>query len=291
MARSNKTSVIETLFDKRWQGSRKPLSKSIVTLAEVQEAIRAHNRANPRDKLSTRNPANFFKDFIRKRASANQNWPQAVLNKGYTARQVTGKGLCFEFIKLAPGQVDPFPSGAIAPNPQAPVHRIQSASMPIASRRLGRKDEGWLIQVLAKLHMIETHLALESPRPIIQVDLLQTNVKLSGAEIDALFLAIEQDMNDPRSSPKEVLVTCEAKGRADDILIDQIASQVSAAFRMKGVTQDFVLPLAAKAVGPSRIHILQFFPVDRASAGGPLSLQLESEAVYELVPPVPGVGR
>jgi hypothetical protein len=163
--------------------------------------------------------------------------------------------------------------------------------MPIASRRLGRKDEAWLIQVISRLHLVETHLALHYPRQILQVDLLQTNVKLSGAEIDALFLALEQETDDPKASPREILVTCEAKGLSDDILIDQIASQIRAAFRMKAVHQDLVVPIAAKAVAPSRIHIVQFSPVDRHAATQRFSLQIETEAVYDLVPPVPGVGK
>lgn len=193
MPRSNKTAIIEALFDKRWRGPKKPLSNPIVTLAQVQVSIRAHNKANPTNKLSTRNPANFFKDFIRKKKSANKNWPKSVLTRGYTGRQVTGKGLCFEFIPLQRGQTDPFPASGIRPSRNAVHHKIQSASMPLASRRLGRKDEAWLIQVLSRLHVIETHIALHSSRPFLQVDLLQTNVKLSGAEIDAPFLGLEQD--------------------------------------------------------------------------------------------------
>ena len=71
MAESNKTPVIEILFNKRWQGPKKPLTTPVVTLADVQDAIRSYNNSKPRTKLSTRNPANFFKDFIRKRRSPN----------------------------------------------------------------------------------------------------------------------------------------------------------------------------------------------------------------------------
>ena len=290
MPGSKKTLIIEALFDERWQGPGKLLANPIVTLADAQRAIRAYNRKNPSKTLSTRNPANFFKDFIRKRRSANINWPQSVFERGFSARQTTGAGLCFEFVLLTSGQTEPFQGAGIQPGPRAPAHKIQSTSMPIASRRLGRRDEAWLIQVLVKLHVIETHLALHYRAPIQQIDLLQTNVKLGRAEVDALYLGLELPSSDKPTSPREILITCEAKGRGDDILPDQILSQVNAAFRMRGMNQDHVLPLAAKAIAPSKVHVVQFASVARADLAQLETLAIESEAVYELVPPVPGVG-
>ena len=170
------------------------------------------------------------------------------------------------------------------------THRIQSSSMSLASRRLGRSDEAWLIQVLVKLNVIETHLSVASKREIIQVDLLQTNLKQSRAEIDALFLAVEQDGGEG-AGPREVLVTCEAKGIRDDILEDQMVAQVKAVFKMKSITQTTIIPLAAKAVGPSTVYIVQFAPIDQSKVSDLESLTLESEALYELVPAVPGIGE
>ena len=99
---------------------------------------------------------------------------------------------------------------------------MESVSLPLASRRLGRGDEPWLIQVVARLRVVESHFSLVSRRSVRQLDLLQLNVKLSGTEIDALFLAQEE------VAPgvfEEVIVTCEAKGIRDDILEDQILKQ------------------------------------------------------------------
>ena len=290
MPKSEKTTIIEALFDKRWKGPGKPLSGPIVTLDHVQKALTDHNRANPSHRLSTRNPANFFKDFIRKRRSANANWPPSVLKRGFTARQVTGKGQCFEFVLLPPGQKEPFPAGAIHPRKKTPTHDMQSASMPIASRRMGRRDEAWLIQVISRLHIIETHLALHGPATFLQVDLLQTNVKLARAEIDAVFLALEEPVLTGQP-PREAIITCEAKGLADDIIPDQVLAQVKAAFTMEGLTQDKIVPLAAKAVAPSTIHVVQFSSVSRKEAPLLSALSVQSDALYRLVPPVPGIGR
>jgi len=284
---SQKTAIIEDLFDQRWQADTGSLADPMVTLAQVAAAIAEHETA-----LSPKNPANFFKDLIRNRRSANANWPQSVLDRGYTARQVTSRGNCFEFTPLQPGQALPFPrSGIHEPGPDVPLRQLQSASMPLASRRLGRSDEAWLIQVLARLHVRETHFALHPFRRFVQVDLLQTNVKLSRAEIDALFLAVEEVPGTETEQTREVLVTCEAKGLRDDLLEDQLIAQARAALGMSGVQQEVVFPTVAKAIGPSRVYVVQFAPIVRGDAAGLSSLQSESAAVYELVPSVPGVGK
>lgn len=290
MANSPKTSIIEALFNKRWQGVDKPLLDPRVTLAQVSEAIEVSNVGKKGKTLSTKNPANFFKDFIRIKKSANKNWPQSVFDRGYTARQITGGGACFEFVRLQPGQTEPFPISVIhKPGPAVPHDQIQSASMPLASRRLGRSNEAWLVQVLVRLHVIETHLALHSTRKFVQVDLLQTNIKLSKTEIDAVFLGLEElpDTHDLR----EVIITCEAKGLRDDILEDQIVAQVKAAFGMAAMRQNIVLPIATKAVAPSRVYVVQFAPVNREDAPNLSLLTVESETLYDLLPAVPGVGK
>ena len=289
---SRKTTIIESLFNLRWQGPGNPLTDPLVTLAQVEEAIGEYNSGNPQRPLSRLNPANFLKDFIRNKASANSNWPPSVLERGYTARQATGEGLCFEFVRLQSGQTLPFPITVIpAPGPNVVTVALQSASMPLASRRLGRRDEAWLIQVIARLKVIESHLALCSPRTFFQVDLLQTNVKLARAEIDALFLGIEQLPDIQPTQLREVVIACEAKGLRDDILEDQLIAQVKATFRMAAVNQDTVMPIAIKAIAPSRVYVVQFRPVNRLEAADLSSLSVESEAIYELIPPVPGVGK
>jgi hypothetical protein len=291
---SRKIPVIEALFEASWDDESQTVSKSLVTLKEVLEAIKVYNAdCAPGRELGEGNAANFMKDLIRNKRSANRNWPQSVFARGYTARQVTGENACFEFIPLAPGQTEPFPLNVIpAPTDAVPRHRVESASMPLASRRLGRKDESWLMQVLVRLRVFETHLSLFSGWQVVQMDLLQLGVKQRRTEIDGLFLAVEEvegDDNESEPATRELLVCCEAKSRRDDILEDQILSQVRAVFRMKAITQDVVVPMAAKTVGPSQVHVLEFEAVTREAAPTMESLVIASEAVYEFVPPVPGV--
>jgi len=284
---TDKTEIIEAIFRQRWSAKGRKLSEPIVTLTDVSEAIADYNRKHRERQMSTRNPANFFKDFIRNRESANRNWPPFVFESGYAARQVTGKGLCFEFVALAEGQHEPFPAGDFAaPTNKTPLHRIESVSMPLASRKLGRNDEPWLIQVITRLRIIETHFSLYSKRKVKQVDLLQMSVKLMGTEIDSLFLLQEEG---EQGELREVIVTAEAKRGRDDILEDQILRQAKAPFRMPQVTQDVVVPVAVKCIGPSKIYVVEFSELDRGAFEGVDSLTIASDSLFEIVPPVPGI--
>ena len=291
LAKSKKTQIVESVFNARWDQRTRTVSDRIVTLEQVADAIRRYNSAHPESKLSDRNPANFFKDFIRNRNRANANWPASVFKRGYTARQLTGSNECFEFVPLALGQTEPFPNLIPAPTELTPRCRIESVSLPLASRRLGRRDEAWLIQVLVRLRVIETHLALFSKRKLVQIDHLQMSVKLQEAEIDALFLATESEESAAPGNTREVIVSCEAKGLRDDVLQDQILRQVQTVFRMPGLRQDLVLPIAVKAIGRSAVRVIEFDVVARADVAASDSLSIVSDGIYELVPPIPGIGE
>ena len=183
------------------------------------------------------------------------------------------------------------------PSSSTPRLRIESASLPLASRRLGRSDETWLTQVCVRLRLVETHLALVSALEVVQVDHLQMSVKLGPTEIDAMYLVIEETGAAGAAgaagtgATREVLLTCEAKGRSDDILEGQVVSQVRSAFGLSDTGQDRVVPVAVKAVGPSEVFVVEFEAVGRAEADDLEDLQVASSAVYELVPPVPGIGE
>jgi len=113
------------------------------------------------------------------------------------------------------------------------------------------------------------------------------SVKLAKSEIDALFLATEKDDS---GTGNEILICCEAKGRGDDILADQIVRQVQALFDASGMDQNMIIPIAVKAVGPSQVHVIEFEAVSREDSKSVTLLKPVSQAVYELVPVVPGIG-
>jgi hypothetical protein len=281
---SFKTEVIAEIFNQRFVDGT--IRNPLVTLEEVGQAIQEYNRRHGAS-LSTRNPANFFKDFIRVTARGNENWPASVLSSGYTGRQRTEHGACFEFVRLAEGQTDAFPKVDFArPSDETPRYQVESVSLPLASRRLGRNDEPWLIQVIARLRIVESHFSLSSGRKIRQLDLLQLNVKLSGTEIDALFLAHEEVGPEEY---EEVIVTCEAKTGRDDILEGQILSQAKAPFKMRQVRQNRVIPLAVKCVAPSTIYVVEFNELSREGYEDVETLTLSAESLFEIKPPVPGI--
>jgi hypothetical protein len=274
MSRSKKTVVIEAIFDERWDSVTKTLSDPLVRVSDIR-------RHWPEGNVYA-----FFKDIVRNAARANGIWPQSVLERGFTGAQDVSDGGSFRFVPLRPGQTVAFVD-TYAPSDVTPRHRIESASLPLASRRLGRGDEPWLIQVAVRLRIIETHLALFSRRQILTVDHLQMSVKLQPAEVDALFLAVEQL---PDLSTRELIICCEAKSLRDDIVEEQVLRQVQAIAAQPAVTQALVLPVALKAIGASTLFVVEFEAVAREEAASTTALQPVSDAVYELVPPVPGIG-
>lgn len=301
---SDKPYVIERIFRERWNDDTQTLSNPLVTFDDLQAAIAAHNLEHPDKILSTGNPANFFKDIVRYRTSANRNWPAYVLEHGYTARPVVGNRRSFEFVRLDEGQAEPFPViESLQPKESTPRHVIESVSLPLASRRLGRSDESWLIQVLVRLRVLETHFAIYSPHRIVQLDHLQIGVKLHKSEIDALFLAVADnseaaELDDENRGAEvapqlsEIIVTLEAKGRREDILLPQVKGQLSAVFTQSAITQDVAIAVAAKAIGPSQVYLVEFQAVLREQADllPEVDLEVASEAVYEFSPHVPGIG-
>lgn len=111
-------------------------------------------------------------------------------------------------------------------------------------------------------------------------------VKLSGTEIDAIFLAHEE------TAPgefQEIIITCEAKAGRDDILEDQILRQAKAPFKKKQVTQGHVIPIAVKCVAPSKIFVVEFLALDRKTYETVNTLTIASDSLFEIKPPVPGI--
>ncbi len=61
-------------------------------------------------------------------------------------------------------------------------------------------------------------------------------------------------------------------------------------FSLPNVSQPFVVPIALKSVGPSKIHIIEYDIVTRDAAEITEALSIVNQQVFELVPPVPGIG-
>lgn len=295
---NRKTIILEQIFEGRWDSATQSVPRDLVTLKDVSKAIKRFNRKPPKGlkPMSDKNPANFFKDFIRRISAANRNWPKSVLARGYTARQETGKGNSFRFIRLPAGHVTAFVESE-SNYPQFPgkecKFRIQSLSLDYKSRLLGRHDESWLMQIAVRLRLVQSHLALCSQRIFIEVSELQQNLKQSGAEIDGLFLGKVTPQN-------SMLITVEAKGRSDDILQSQIAAQVNAVMKMKSIQKNiaaiagdenefYILPMAMKVIEESVVYIAEFETVRYVKNGKITAVALVNESLCQIMPPVEGI--
>lgn len=288
--RSQKTQVVEYLFEKV-----KGEDSWVVTLQDVSEAIEHCNKAFNLN-LSTRNPANFMKDLVRGR-SASSNWPQSLKDARIGGRQRVGGGRVFEFVPYASAQTDPFESSFVRGENLTPIP-VQSISMPLTAKSLGRSDESWLIQVAVGLRVIETHFATRertSSLNIMEIVHLQTGVKLATSEVDAIFLAsAERDETRLRA-----LVTCEAKQASERILDHQIVEQVVAAnksLKSAGISVDLIIPIALQASlePPGCVYLAEFeewTPAQAEVSEDELGkLVLVAEGLYQLTPAVPGIG-
>lgn len=295
---NRKAIILEQIFESRWDSATQSVARDLVTLKDVSKAIKRFNRNLPKGlkTMSDKNPANFFKDFIRRTSAANRNWPKSVLARGYTARQETSAGNSFRFIRLPAGHVTAFVQSE-SNYPQFPGRecrfRIQSLSLDSKSRLLGRHDESWLMQIAARLRLVQSHLALCSQRVFIEVSELQQNLKQSGAEIDGLFLGKVTSRN-------SMLITVEAKGRGDDILQSQIAAQVNAVMKMKSIQKNlaaiagdenefYILPMAMKVIEESVVYIAEFEAVKYVKNGKITGVTLLTESLCQIMPPVEGI--
>jgi hypothetical protein len=266
---SQKTAVIENLFRERHDPATDSLSDPVVTLEEVSDVIRKWGGG-----LSDRNPANFMKDIVRTR-TRNETFPAAVVEAGWTAIQEPGEGNCFRFVELPAGRSTAFtvnqPKAELLQNP----HRVQSLSLPPASRAFGRSDETWLTHVVTNLDIVHTHLSLYSSVELLGLELLQSNVKLGKAEVDAVYLGA-------LTNGDNLLVSCEMKGPTEELDLDQIA-RGSERVASTSPDADFVLPLGVQALPGGLVWIVEFdtsFP----------PLRKVTEGVYRLTPPVQGIG-
>ena len=184
------------------------------------------------------------------------------------------------------------------PKPGLEPHVIQSLSLPLASKALGRRDESWLVQVAVMLNVLEHHFSRCSALDVKELVHLQTGVKLSNSEVDGLFRAIVEESGERT----HVLVTCEAKQQGERILEHQVVDQIGAAYKSvkKSVPEEelaisLIVPVAIKAIPPEGdIYVVEFHPWTPVEAEAEESamkdLTVASEGLYRLRPPVPGVG-
>ena len=289
--KSEKIKVIEYLYDKLTAEGR-----TVAGFSDVQQAIIKCNEEFGLS-LSTSNPANFMKDLVRGK-NASRNWPESLKAKRVGGRQRVGGGRVLEFVPYAPNQTDAFENSFVRSEDLQPIP-LQSISLPLTAKRLGRGDESWLVQVAVALRVVEQHLAIrksDALPEVLEVTHLQTGVKLGRSEVDALFLAICEIEGGKRVS---ALITCEAKQEWERIIGHQIVGQIVAANRsvkLAGIDIELIIPIAIQALGHPAgcIYVAEFEPwlpsqaeVEEAELP---DLILAAEGLFELKPAVQGIG-
>lgn len=280
MPKSKKPLVIEWLFfNTKYDQASRELVDDVVTFDDLSEAIAAVGAG-----LKTTNPANFWKDITRH--DPNTSWPKSVFEEGYAGSDAIGEAdrASFKFVKVPDGQPTPFVNRLVFDRNRVQSHVVQSLSMPLTMKALGRSGENWVAQVSARLGVVETFFAVFSPRAVQEVSFLQTGVKMSKGEVDAAFSLIDDS--------GQWLVSAEVKGKSENLheaQISRAAHQLDLDIRNRAGTLGHiqgVIPFALKAVGDSEIWVIEFAPVESADS----ALTIVAEGVVKLDPPVVGIG-
>jgi hypothetical protein len=319
--KSQKTQIIEALFndETRWKNRKVggQLVRSEVTFDDIVKVINKtyeeRGDSNPNAKrLSSANPANFWKDFVRKAKSARRNWPSSISSLGYTGEALKGNRQSFEFVKFEGGDAFPTTTATYPKNPATTkLQAVQTLSVAPLFKALARKDENWLQSLAVSLHIPHMHLALhpDASVPLIEVGHMQSNMKLRKAEIDGLYLGTLHRGG-------VVLLTMEAKGDSDDILESQLLDQVHA-IRSHEKIKEFlievgadqsktnIIPMAMKLVNASSMEQVLgrqefgvtgkklLYLVDYAAVPylgmEPFPLVPRGETLFDLRPPIKGI--
>lgn len=284
MAASEKTKIIERIFETLYDETIKEFTRTLVTSEDVQEAKRYCAEHHGTKLKLDGNPYNFMKDIVRGK-SASRIWPQRLKDLGIGGVQRTGDGAIFEFVHGIEGALDSLDED-FRPSESTPNFPVQSLSLPLASKALGRTDESWLLQVAVNLRVIESHFANSKHSQIEALELthLQMDIKLRKVQIDALFRALHTT---PDGSPSDALITVEAKQGNQRILTEQIGRQVIAAF--ESTETELVIPVAIAAVKNKGIYVVEFTAVHRQELDKFSAPQFHRDAMFILQPKVKGI--
>ena len=285
MAKSQKTIVIERIFEVLYDSESGKLTRSIVTAKDLEEAKRYCNeKLGATIKLDS-NPYNFMKDIVRGKAAA-KIWPDRVRQAGFVGEQLTGGGNIFEFIPIVEGASDSFEID-FRPTDNTPSYPVQSLSLPLASKALGRTDESWLLQVAVNLRILETHFAVGEEKQIEATELnhLQMDIKLRKVQIDALYLA--KYLPSLSLPTGDALITVEAKQGNQRILTEQIARQVRAAF--DSTSNNLIIPTAIAAIRNRGMYVVEFKAVKRTELHDFTAPIFHRDAMFILKPAVQGI--
>ena len=291
---TDKPSVVEHLFSARYDPVTKTIGNPIVNSDDLVAAIEHCNKVFGKS-LSTKNPANFLKDYLRS-PKRNESWPASLVAAGFTARQKYRKKRVFAFVPFV--GTEPFPDPFVL-GKDATEHIVEAISLPSDARALGRTDEAWLIQVCVHQRVLQTHFGLYSGLDVVDMFHLQNSVKATP-EIDAIFLMTYR----VAGKILKALVTLEAK-RNEPILADQIRAQVAYIANQCSVRAplrdvSMIVPVAGRGEARDSKRVIAVFamePISVATATDAyaketehlLPMVIKSRVAYRFQPKVSGI--
>jgi hypothetical protein len=283
MAVSEKTKIIERIFETLYDEESQTLTRTIVTSEDVQNAKRYCAEYHGTKMKADTNPFNFMKDIVRGK-SASKIWPKRLWDLNIGGEQRTGSGAVFEFVH-GEGALDSLDAD-FSPTDSTPRFPVQSLSLPLASKALGRTDESWLLQVSVNLRIIESHFAHEENSQVKALELthLQMDIKLRKVQIDALYRILY--LNESKEEV-DALITVEAKQGNQRILTEQIGRQVVAAF--KSTKTNLVIPVAIAVQKNVGIYVVEFKAVTRDEPDKHSNPIFHRDAMFILKPRVKGI--
>lgn len=283
MAASEKTKIIERIFETLYDEESQTLTRTIVTSEDVQNAKRYCAEHHGTKMKADTNPYNFMKDIVRGK-SAFKIWPKRLRDLNIGGEQRTGNGAVFEFVHGEGALNSLFAD--FSPTDSTPQFSVQSLSLPLASKALGRTDESWLLQVSVNLRIIESHFANEENSQVKALELthLQMDIKLRKVQIDALYRILYLNASKEET---DALITVEAKQDNQRILTEQIGRQVVAAF--KSTKTNLVIPVANAVQKNIGIYVVEFKAVTRDEADKHSTPIFHRDAMFILQPKVKGI--
>lgn len=245
----------------------------MVMLADLTQAIEETNK-ELKTNLSTRNVANFFKDYTRKNAAANKNWPLS----GVSARKGQDKGQCFEFVSW-PKDQEPF-QDTIKPSSRTKYERVSHHAFVIGPSR----DESYVAKLAEDIGLYDAFCQTINVK---EVKVHQYGKK-GRAEIDVLLTG---------KSPtgQLVLVAVEVKNYAETITMDQLLCQATECTKLStawGIPNYYMVAMKPVRTDNNGTGIFMTSSQELSSSLPVVSLEFSDGVLYDLNDPIPPiVGR
>ena len=178
----------------------------------------------------------------------------------------------------------------VRPAPSTPIHRLESLGLrpPLLHHR--PSDDGPLVGLLTELRVIETHFALFSKPPVVGVASWQQSVRVNDSVVDARYY-IRREHYDRRryDSSSDLALVCVIEDLQVRTSPRTLWEYMLPVFHERDTRRSNVIPMMVLPQNDGTLYVAEFALVPWPSRTD-VMLTLASDAVYQFVPPVPGIG-